>query len=248
MLVPTTTTTDTTLCALTISPDFGVTDGECEERVTCVETASVSVANDLAACQGVTGAALDAATACEAVTLDCASTSTGSCAAGCTDSGSACTGVSTTLACTYRPGGSYARCTYVDGTYSDGGTGDGVMDTIIILDSCSSRVVPWSVTFDTTLCTLTATDDYGETRGSCADVDSATATCEYVPSEYVEDCTECDGGFQPVTNHSICKHKSNSHPSQLGCQGIDSDILLVITGEECPAGKAVCTKPIPTTT
>ena len=83
-----------------------------------------------------------------------------------------------------------------------------------ILDSCTSTLVATVGTVtaaDTTLCSLTPTPDYGVTPGTCENV-GPTATCEYVAAQYEEACTECDGGYQPTTNHSLC--------------------------EECPSGKA----------
>lgn len=86
------------------SDSAGTTEAECNALntpATCVETADPSVAADLASCNAVS--ALDDASACEAVMLDCASTAPGSCAAGCTDDGATCSGTSTVPACTYSP-------------------------------------------------------------------------------------------------------------------------------------------------
>ena len=189
-LVATVTTSDTTHCVLTASTDYGATPGACDEIAICEETAVISVEEDRVACGEVTGVDLDDSTACEAIaTADDADTK----------------------ACTYTPAGAIARCAYVAGTYSDGGTGDNVMDTVVSADTCTSTLVATVTTRDTNLCTLTASPDYGATPGACEDV-GVTATCEYIPVEYEEDCTECDGGYQPTTNHSLC--------------------------EECPAGKA----------
>ena len=187
-LVATVTTGDTTLCTLLATPDFGVTPGTCEEVATCVETAEISVDADRAACALVS--ALGDSTACNSVALSADPNS---------------------RACTYTPAGTIARCTYAAGEFSDGGTGDNVMDTIVSPDSCTSTLVATVTATDAALCTLTSTPDYGITPGTCEDAGPA-ATCEYVPAHYEDACTECDGGYQPTTNHSVC--------------------------EECPAGKA----------
>ena len=72
-----------------------------DEVEACAESAAVSVQADADACAVVVLGVASSAADCGAVMLDCASTLTGSCAAGCTDSGSACTGVSTAPACTH---------------------------------------------------------------------------------------------------------------------------------------------------
>ena len=80
----------------------------------------ISVEEDRVACGEVTGVDLDDSTACEAIaTADDADTK----------------------ACTYTPAGAIARCAYVAGTYSDGGTGDNVMDTVVSADTCTSTLV-----------------------------------------------------------------------------------------------------------
>jgi hypothetical protein len=45
---------------------------------------------------------------------------------------------------------------------------------------------PVVTTDDTNACVLMPTTDLGVTAGACADVDSATATCEYVPGTYAD--------------------------------------------------------------
>ena len=187
-LVATVATGDTTLCALLATPDFGVTPGTCEPVATCVETAALSVEADRAACARVSD--LDDSTACDRVALTAAPDAS---------------------ACTYTPAGAVAQCTYTAGAFSDGGTGDDVMDTVVSPDTCTSILVATVTAADNTLCSLTPTPDYGVTPGTCENV-GPTATCEYVAAQYEEACTECDGGYQPTTNHSLC--------------------------EECPSGKA----------
>merc|ERR1711988_1266595 len=89
-------------------------------------------------------------------------------------------------------------CTYVPGTYC---SSTGVPDTQIMPDSCTSTTVDADATeteSDTVNCILTGSNDFGVTPGSCADVDSDVATCEYVPGTYrvdaAKDVTPRDSG------------------------------------------------------
>ena len=99
----------------------------------CAEMAGTPVAADTANCAAVS--ALTDNMACDLVMLDCGSTLSGSCAAGCTDPGSAgqpCTGLSTAPACTYT--GSW--CSEVGRTYTQGDCdGDGEADHLCVLDA-----------------------------------------------------------------------------------------------------------------
>ena len=85
-----------------------------------------------------------------------------------------------------------ATCAYVSGTYSDADS-DGFVDTEDTPDSCTSTsVAPVTASSDTTNCALTATADFGVTAGSCADTDSAVATCAYTAGSFSSSAS----GFQ----------------------------------------------------
>lgn len=60
-------------------------------------------------------------------------------------------------------------------------------NTVEVADSCTSTLVAapnTETTSDEVNCNLTPTPDFGVTDGSCADVDSDVATCEYVVGAY----------------------------------------------------------------
>ena len=63
-----------------------------------------------------------------------------------------------------------------------------IEEVAAVAEACetSATVVGTTTPEDSTRCVLTSTEDSGVTPGSCADVDSALATCEYVPGTYGE--------------------------------------------------------------
>ena len=75
-----------------------------------------------------------------------------------------------------------AKCVLAAST--DFGATAGMLDTVEAPDSCTSTTTTTVTTSDTTACALTATLDFGSTLGSCADADSAVATCAYVSGTY----------------------------------------------------------------
>ena len=73
-----------------------------------------------------------------------------------------------------------ATCVHIPGVFST----SMVIDTIDTPDSCTSTVVVRTLPADTTHCTRTGTANFGVTAGTCAEVDSAVATCTYVAGVY----------------------------------------------------------------
>jgi hypothetical protein len=79
------------------------------------------------------------------------------------------------------------------------------VDTVDAQDSCTSTQLTGNTitASDTTRCTLTSTVDFGATPGSCAAVDPASATCEYIAGAYsrsgVGTVTPCTAHGAPYT-------------------------------------------------
>ena len=179
---------------------------------TCTEMAGTPVAADTVACAAVS--ALDDSTACVAVMLDCGSTISGSCAAGCTDpsviygslgAGAACTGVSTALACTYAAavvGGdcvAAGACTY-----------DGTDD---VPEACNAPTCTFTAG-DASSCTGTAGCSYTADDANTASIDEeacAAPTCTFTAGD-ASSCTGTAGcayvtpvtGFCLATDVAAC--------------------------------------------
>lgn len=115
-------------------------------------------------------------------------------------------------------------CTYVPGTYC---SSTGVPDTQIMADSCTSTTVDGDATeteADTVNCVLTGSNDFGVTPGTCADVNSGVATCEYVPGMYR---VEAAKDVTPRDNTETCV------------------VVTPPTADECTTGAFVAPPPPP---
>lgn len=237
-LVPVATRDDTTLCALTRTPDFGITEGTCaslDETSTCnyvpgsyVATTpdTVDVPDGCRSTKVPTVTPVDSSNCfltpsrnfgasngtCSKTALNapitCAYVPGRFSASGNLDTADvedSCTSTmimtgaespADTVNCIRTPTPDFgvtfgscadansdvARCVYVPGSFS----ASGALDTVDIPDSCTSTTVEFPVERDTTNCILTSGDaDFdASTQGSCVEVDSSFATCEYVDGVY----------------------------------------------------------------
>jgi hypothetical protein len=213
-LVPSITTSDTTLCTLTASNDYGITAGACEatgNTATCVYVGGTYSASTLDT--------VDRADTCTSTNL---------------------TGhdiPSDTVACTLTPSADFgvtdgsceavdddvATCTYVNGSYSAQ-----TLDTVDAPDSCTSSVLPLVTTSDTALCTLTSSTSFGITPGACEPT-SNIATCEYVPGIYSA------SGKGTLVQDGIAVHANGIAIGQDASPCIDSriDATLPVNSYQC---------------
>jgi hypothetical protein len=170
----TVTTSDTDACVLTSSTDFGVTPGSC--AAVDVDTALCAYVPGKFSASGVPNS------------VDVADTCTSTMVSGVTAADTTLCTLTGTTDFGVTPGscadaGVTAACVYVAGEYSDA-NGDGTPDQEDTADSCTSTLLSAIMFDDTAQCVLTGTADFGVTPGSCADVNSATATCTYVAGEF----------------------------------------------------------------
>ena len=215
----------TPICDLDPSTDVTIPGLFTAATGTCVSTApgDDSGAADFDACAAVM--ALDTNTACVAVMMDCASGSTGSCPAGCTDSAGACSGTSTDLACTHTLTGScaagcldigaLATCVYVEGTYSD-------------TKSCVGQGL---IAVTPNMCTGTAT---GADIGKICDLDASTdgsAGCPAGCTLTVATYPDCEAVF---TQRAARGGDWTAAACPVGCTYSATDSDLLVTGTSVP--------------
>jgi hypothetical protein len=92
-------------------------------------------------------------------------------------------------------------------------------------------------TTDATACVLTGTADFGVTPGSCADADSAVATCAYVAGTYSD--ADLDGTPDTEDTADSCTSTTTraADHTDWGCEGPREDGLIVarniFVGQSC---------------
>jgi len=201
---------DTTNCYLTGSTDFGVTEGTCDPT---------PAAGDAYTCTYVPGTYCSstgvpdtetAADSCTSTTPQIAGSAEIDCSGAPGDGGADCV-----VGCTYVPplaaacgGAATDGVTDCSSLAADTACTDaGCSLTEAQTASCGANVPEVAATggdvtsADTDNCVLTGSTDFGVTPGSCADVNSNVATCEYVPGTYRIDAAK---DVTPRNNGESC--------------------------------------------